>query len=51
MPRFTARFGGKIDAYFERFKKRDEETKALIGTIVNGKEYTEQDYQQWRLAY
>lgn len=41
---------GKIDAYFESFKKRDEETKALIGTIVNGKEYTEQDYQKWRLA-
>lgn len=40
----------KIDAYFESFKKRDEETKALIGTIVNGREYTEQDYQQWRLA-
>lgn len=41
---------GKIDVYFESFKKRDEETKALIGTIVNGKEYTEQDYQQWRQA-
>lgn len=40
----------KIDAYFERFKKRDEEQKALIGTIVNGREYTEQDYKQWRLA-
>lgn len=40
----------KIDAYFESFKKRDEETKALIGTIVNGKEYTKQDYDQWRLA-
>lgn len=40
----------KINAYFESFKKRDEETKALIGTIVNGREYTEQDYQQWRLA-
>lgn len=40
----------KINAYFESFKKRDEETKALIGTIVNGKEYTEKDYQQWRLA-
>lgn len=40
----------KIDAYFESFKKRDEETKALIGTIVNGREYTEQDYQKWRLA-
>lgn len=40
----------KINAYFESFKKRDEETKALIGTIVNGREYTEQDYKQWRLA-
>lgn len=40
----------KIDAYFESFKKRDAETKALIGSIVNGKEYTEKDYQQWRLA-
>lgn len=40
----------KINAYFESFKKRDEETKALIGTIVNGKEYTEKDYRQWRLA-
>lgn len=40
----------KIDAYFDSFKKRDAETKALIGTIVNGREYTEKDYQQWRLA-
>lgn len=40
----------KINDYFESFKKRDAETKALIGTIVNGKEYTEKDYQQWRLA-
>lgn len=40
----------KIDAYFESFKKRDAETKALIGTIVNGREYTEKDYKQWRLA-
>lgn len=40
----------KIDAYFEQFKKRDAEQKALIGTIVNGKEYTEHDYKQWRLA-
>lgn len=39
-----------IDAYFESFKKRDEQTKALIGTIVNGRVYTEQDYKQWRLA-
>lgn len=40
----------RIDAYFERFEKRDAEQKAMIGTIVNGKEYTEQDYKQWRLA-
>ena len=40
----------KIDAYFEKFKKRDAEQKKLIGTIVNGKEYTKQDYMQWRLA-
>lgn len=40
----------KVDAYFKSFVKRDAETKALIGTIVNGREYTEQDYKQWRLA-
>lgn len=39
-----------IEAYFEKFKKRDEEMKALIGTVQNGKEWTEQDYKQWRLA-
>ncbi|WP_419085678.1 phage minor head protein [Slackia isoflavoniconvertens] len=38
-----------IDAYFEQFKKRDEKMKALIGTVQNGKEWTEQDYKQWRL--
>ncbi len=38
-----------IDAYFEQFKKRDEEMKALIGTVHNGKEWTESDYKQWRL--
>lgn len=38
-----------IDAYFEQFKKRDEEMKALIGTVQNGKEWTEVDYKQWRL--
>ena len=41
---------GKINAYFAQFRQRDKETKALIGTIVNGREYTEKDYQQWRLA-
>lgn len=38
-----------IDAYFDQFKKRDEEMKALIGTVQNGKEWTEADYKQWRL--
>lgn len=38
-----------IDSYFEQFKKRDEEMKALIGTMQNGKEWTEADYKQWRL--
>ena len=40
----------KINAYFAQFSQRDKETKALIGTMVNGMEYTEKDYQQWRLA-
>lgn len=39
----------KIDAYFESFAKRDAEMKALIGQEVNGKEWTENDYKQWRL--
>lgn len=39
-----------IDAYFEQFKKRDEKMKALIGTVQNGKEWTEADYKQWRLT-
>lgn len=38
-----------IDAYFEQFKKRDDEMKALIGTVQNGKEWTEADYKKWRL--
>src|SRR5699024_4648856 len=38
-----------VDAYFDHFKERDKEMKALIGTIQNGKEWTEQDYLQWRL--
>lgn len=39
-----------IDEYFRKFEKRDKEMRALIGTIQNGKEWTEQDYKQWRLA-
>lgn len=38
-----------IGTYFEQFEKRDKEMKALIGTVQNGKEWTEQDYKQWRL--
>ena len=38
-----------IDAYFEQFKKRDEEMKALIGTVQNGEEWTEAKYKMWRL--
>lgn len=38
-----------IDAYFEQFKQRDEEMKALIGTVQNGKKWTEADYKRWRL--
>lgn len=40
----------KIDAYFERFKERDEAQKKLIGTIVNRKKYTEKDYKDWRVT-
>lgn len=39
-----------IDEYFRKLEKRDAEMRALIGTIQNGKEWTEQDYKQWRLA-
>ena len=35
--------------YFTAFEKRDEEMKKLIGTVQNGKEWTEDDYKQWRL--
>lgn len=38
-----------VKAYFESFHKRDEEMKALIGTEINGKVWTEQDYTFWRL--
>lgn len=39
----------QIDEYFSAFKQRDEEMRAMIGKIVNGKEWTEKDYTQWRL--
>lgn len=39
-----------IKAYFESFRKRDEEIKKLVGTVQNGKEWTKQDYTNWRLA-
>ena len=39
-----------VNNYFKQFENRDAEMKELIGTVVNGKEWTEQDYKQWRLA-
>jgi uncharacterized protein with gpF-like domain len=41
---------GKVTDYFAKFAKRDEAQKELVGTIVDGAEYTEADYQQWRLT-
>lgn len=41
--------GKTIAEYFESFRKRDEEMRELIGTELNGREWTEQDYKQWRL--
>ena len=38
-----------VKAYFESFRKRDEEMRKLIGTVQNGKEWTEEDYKQWKL--
>ena len=38
-----------VDNYFRQFEKRDAEMKELISTVVNGKEWTERDYKQWRL--
>lgn len=38
-----------IDTYFEQFEQRDKEMRALIGTVQNGKEWTEQDYKLWQL--
>ena len=38
-----------VKSYFEAFAKRDEEMRELIGQTVNGKEWTERDYLQWRL--
>lgn len=39
-----------IEDYFEKLKARDEAQKKLIGQMVNGRIYTEEDYKQWRLA-
>lgn len=38
-----------IDEYFSSFAKRDEEMRSLIGSEVNGKEWTKEDYKKWRL--
>ncbi len=36
--------------YFEQFVERDEAMRRLVGTVRNGRIWTEQDYQNWRLA-
>ena len=41
---------GTIQGYFARFAAQDEAEKKRIGTTVNGREYTGQDYKWWRLA-
>lgn len=38
-----------VDDYFDSFQERDAEMKALIGTVRNGRTWTESDYKQWRL--
>lgn len=35
--------------YFDRFIERDKEMRKRIGTEINGKVWTDADYQQWRL--
>lgn len=39
----------EIDAFFKHFADQDKKMKDLIGQKRNGKEWTEKDYQQWRL--
>lgn len=38
-----------VKEYFESFEKRDKEMRELIGSEINGKIWTEDDYKQWRL--
>ena len=38
-----------IRDYFAKLEERDAEMKKLIGTVLNGKIWTEQDYKLWRL--
>lgn len=38
-----------IDDYFSSFAKLDKEMQALVGSTVNGKEWTKENYKQWRL--
>lgn len=39
----------EIDAFFKHFADQDKKMQDLIGQKRNGKEWTEKDYQQWRL--
>lgn len=38
-----------VKEYFESFEKRDKEMRELIGSEINGRIWTEDDYKQWRL--
>lgn len=38
-----------INAYFKQFEQRDAQMRDLIGEVLNGREFTQQDYDQWRL--
>jgi hypothetical protein len=39
----------EIDTFFKHFADQDKKMQDLIGQKRNGKEWTEKDYQQWRL--
>lgn len=39
----------EIDAFFRHFADQDKKMQDLVGQKRNGKEWTEKDYQQWRL--
>ena len=46
----TEEMSETIKEYFLYFERRDAQMKKLIGSTQNGREWTENDYKQWRLA-